>query len=470
MKLIGTNSRLQINPSGLLLDLKSFAFSAAVSSSLRRIAHLSFGVLIITIPVRYRLVLQERPYPPIYREYTDILLYASDIFMLLTIISWLICILIEKRTIALGPSFLTFPIFGLLLCSLLSVIFSVDPFLSAYNAIRLILLTTLYLYIVNETRSFSSFVIPIFVMICIQSVIGIVQVLNQSSLGLTGLGEHELNPEWSGVSIVSTGGIRWLRAYGLTDHPNILGGCLAWSMIILLTWATSKTLRWTALATGTFTIASIALLLTYSRSAWLAFIVALLLYFMMLMRNRLHKNAVRSMNIVLGSLIVLIPFIWTDLDLLGVRFNFQNSFASIPQENQSIGERILLNQAGNKIFTTDPVTGVGLSAFPLALSMVNPDFPVDYQPAHFVLLDVAVETGIFGALFFAILVLGPWVVLWINRRNISFTPPLIGASCLLAAVTILGFLDYYPWLLAPGRLIQWISWGLWGVSYQHSRR
>jgi len=459
-----------MNRSWLFPESKSLIDPAAVSIALRRVAQISFGGLIITLPIRYRLVLIERPYPEIYREYSDVLLYASDVFMVLTVISWVLSFLIERKSPKIGPFFLTWPLIGLLGISFISVFFSVDPFLSAYNAVRLILLTLLYLFIVNECRSLSSIILPTVAMTIIQCSVGISQVFEQTSLGLGSVGELELNPGWSGVSVVAGEGIRWLRAYGLTDHPNILGGCLAWSMLVLLTWASSKSSRWIAVLAGVFGIASIGLFLTFSRAAWLAFFIAVLAFYIMLMRIRLKKPIFNSMSVIIASLILLIPYLWSNLDLLGIRFNFRSSFENIPQENQSIGERLLLNQAGNKIFSSNPVTGIGLSAFPVALSMTNPDFPVDYQPAHFVLLDVAVETGIFGALIFAILIIVPWFVLWIDRRNIDFSPTLIGVSCLLIAVTALGFFDYYPWLLAPGRLLQWISWGLWGAFYQNAKR
>jgi O-antigen ligase len=94
------------------------------------------------------------------------------------------------------------------------------------------------------------------------------------------------------------------------------------------------------------------------------------------------------------------------------------------------------------------------------------DFPFDYQPPHIVLLDVAAEIGIFGALFYLISMVGPWLALWRNRRRLTFSPALIGASGVLLAVTLVGFFDYYTWLIAPGRLWQWLIWGLWGAVYQ----
>jgi hypothetical protein len=164
----------------------------------------------------------------------------------------------------------------------------------------------------------------------------------------------------------------------------------------------------------------------------------------------------------------LLPFVLQNLNYLGVRLNYRSSFTTVPQETQSIGERALLNQAANMIFADHALTGVGLGTLPLAMLARFPDFPVNYQPAHFVLLDAAAETGIFGALFFLVLTISPWAALFLNRRRLVFSPTLIGVSALLLSVTIIGFLDYYTWSLPPGRLWQWMTWGLWAVVYQAS--
>ena len=47
------------------------------------------------------------------------------------------------------------------------------------------------------------------------------------------LGELVLDPRQNGVSVVATSGTeRLLRAYGLTDHPNILGGLLVFGLLL----------------------------------------------------------------------------------------------------------------------------------------------------------------------------------------------------------------------------------------------
>ncbi len=112
--------------------------------------------------------------------------------------------------------------------------------------------------------------------------------------------------------------------------------------------------------------------------------------------------------------------------------------------------------------------GVGLGTFPLALRRAVPNLAFDYQPAHFALLEVAAETGIFGAFFYAFLLLAPMVALWLNRHRLraeAATLAVIAASGLLLAITAVGLYDYYTWVLTPGRLWQWVGWGLWAITY-----
>ena len=168
----------------------------------------------------------------------------------------------------------------------------------------------------------------------------------------------------------------------------------------------------------------------------------------------------------LGSLLLLTPFILHLAPFLGIRLGFGGSFNQVATEEQSLGERKLLDETANQLFENRPLTGVGLGAFALAQRAEFPNFPVDYQPAHLVLLEVAAETGIFGALFYMSLLLLPWLALWLKRRQLRFTPILIGASALLLAVSLIGLFDYYTWLLVPGRLLSWLAWGLWGASYR----
>ncbi len=439
-----------------------------LSTYLRRMARLAMAVTIITTPFRYRFVILSRPQEPIYKDFTDILLFPADVFLMATLGLWLVSLVLERRRVSAGPFFLTVPIVGISVMGVSGTVVSIDPMLSFYHSIRLLLLTGWYLYVLNEIKSLSEIVAPVAVQVFIQSMVGVVQVMEQHSLGLQSLGELELDPAWHGVSIVWAEGIRSLRAYGLTDHPNILGGCLAFALALMAGWYVDNKSQWRMPVAGVHLLGALGLLLTFSRSAWLAlaggFAFGALLYF----KKRLRYALQEGLALIASTLILLAPFAWQNAAYLGVRLNQQNSFQQVEDESRSFYERNLLNEVTNKIFADHALLGVGLGALPRAMRDAFPKLTVNYQPAHVVLLDVAAELGIFGALFYAVTLIGPWLALVINRRRIIFSPTLIGMSAVLLALTLIGFFDYYTWLLTPGRLWQWLIWGTWSALYQSS--
>jgi O-antigen ligase len=438
------------------------------SSILDRLAQITLGGAILLAPVRYRFVLFAQPIPPIYNDYTDLLLFLVDILVILNLLFWGISLALRPRRISGGPMILAIPLAGLMLASLVSAVFSVNRLLSFYHYVRLLMLTGFYLYLVNEIKSLGAIIWAIAGQVLIQAMVGIAQVLQQHSLGLKFLGEYELDPTWSGVSIVWAQNIRSLRAYGLSDHPNILGGCLAFALVLIACWyATGKSDRKIILG-AVFISGLIGLLLTFSRSGWLAFLAGLLVVTWLYLRRRQFQILGQGFYLLLASLVLALPFLWHSAPYLGVRLNQGGSFVGNPAENRSLTERVALNSAGNEIFASHAITGVGLGAYPVALQQAQPVFPFYYQPPHMVLLSAAAETGIFGALFYSVLLASPWLALWVNRKRLPFTPDLIAVTGALAAISTVGFFDYYTWLLVAGRFWQWLIWGLWGAFYQLS--
>ncbi len=110
-----------------------------------------------------------------------------------------------------------------------------------------------------------------------------------------------------------------------------------------------------------------------------------------------------------------------------------------------------------------PLTGIGLGASALAIKKY---YSAIFVPPHFVLLAVAVETGLFGLSFYLLILLLPFLVIARKKINLVANPLLLTSSALLIAMTLIGFFDIYPWLLSPGRLWQWLCWGVWAVSYE----
>ena len=189
----------------------------------------------------------------------------------------------------------------------------------------------------------------------------------------------------------------------------------------------------------------------------------------MLLRTARRRQVSEWLIVVAASAIVVLPFLWHNATYLGMRANATDAAtATSDDEGRSIYERSVLTTAANQLFAQHALTGIGLGAFPVALEIAYPNLTINYQPAHVVLLDVAAETGLLGALFYIALTVAPWLALWVNRRQLDFSVELIGATSLLLAITVVGFFDYYTWLLAPGRLWQWLAWGFWGMIYQRS--
>lgn len=439
-----------------------------LASLARSLARLSFGALVIVLPLSLRVVLEARRFPPIYRDYTDFLLFAGDAMMVAALLFWGTSLALAPRRLRVGPRLIGVPLVGLTLAGAMSSLASADVALSLYHTLRLVLLGMLYLYVVNEIRSLAAVVLPVALQVLVQAVVGMGQFLQQHSVGLGPFGELALDPAWRGISIVWSGQSVLLRAYGLTDHPNILGGSLAFALVLLAYGYFRAPVRWRAPVVAILGLGLITLLLTFSRAAWLALAAALGLAVLLLVYVR-HMHVLKDgFALSVAGLILVLPFAWQYSDYLGVRLNpAEPSMAS--GENRSLAERDLLNQAAADLFAGHAAFGVGLGAFPLALQAAEPSFPFDYQPAHFVLLEVAAEIGLPGAFFFAVLLLAPWLVLWLKRRRLRADPAtlaVIAASGLLLAVTTVGLFDYYTWVLVPGRLWQWLAWGLWGVAYQ----
>jgi Ca2+/Na+ antiporter len=435
-----------------------------IVAALPKLSWGAFFATIILTPFRLHVVLLSRPVVPIWGDYTDLLLYASDIALILTVLPWLAQLWLQRRRPNLAPRFITLPLAGLTLLGGLSSFSSVDPALSAYHFVRLVLLFCFYLYVTNNVGTIQQLIAPVSAQIIIQAVVAIPQAIEQKSIGLQKLGEYLLDPAWKGVSVVLTQTSRTLRAYGLSDHPNILGGCLAFGLLLIFAFLIFNKSKRRQVFFLILAADSVALFYTYSRAAWLAALFGAVLILFLVFRRRKPDELKRSLFLGVLVLMLLVPFVLKNSELLGVRLGAGGSFQEISSEIGSIGERRVLISSGDTLFENHPVLGVGLGVVPEAFLANFPDFPVSYQPVHFVLLDVAVELGLLGAVLYFVLIVVPWVALYL-QRNMKFSIDLIAASGLLLATMVVGLFDYYTWMLVPGRLWQWLAWGLWAAFY-----
>lgn len=433
-----------------------------LATALSLAARVAFACTLILIPFRLRLDLVPRPAPPVYADYVDLFLFASDAGLLCTLTLWWTSILVARRRISLGPRCLWIPLAALTAIGAASAAVSYDPLLSTYQALRLLLLFWFYVYIVNEIRSIAWIVVPVTIQVILQSVVALGQFIAQRSLDLQALGELQLDPAWSGVGIVVANGVRLLRVYGLSDHPNILGGCLAFALVFLLGAYLHGSSRTAVLAA--FVCGLAALLVTFSRAAWLAFFAGSTMILVVEALGRRWDSLKALIPLAAVSAVLVASIVLAYSRFFGVRLDLGNSYNVPSVEQQSIGERAILIQAALPLFLQHPLLGVGLGASPLALQSAYPGLTVPYQPAHLTLLDAAVETGLPGAVAYLFLSLAPFV-LYFRRAHLLLADRFATvAIAVLFSILVVGAFDYYTWLLVAGRLWQWLAWGIWGLA------
>ncbi|MFN8381927.1 MAG: O-antigen ligase family protein [Anaerolineales bacterium] len=424
-------------------------------------ARIAFAATVFLIPFRWRLEIWDRPFTPLYSDYTNFLLFASDITMVYTLIFWAGSLILLPHKLKLGSIFVFISLVGLTFAGWISILESADGVLSHYQVVRFVFLLMLYLFIVNEIRSVNWVLIPVSFQILFQSIIVILQVTFQHSLGLHVLGELTLAPADTGTSVIITDGIRFLRGYGLSDHPNILGGCITFGLVLLLAAFLHGNTRVKIISAIVFLPCFLALVMTFSRSAWVSFFVAG--SFMVVCEALARRwDSVKWVSLLgVLSLLTVFPFVIKNIFLFQTRVNSGN----VAQDSQ-MQERAFLLDAGNTLFVEHSAIGVGLGAAPLAMKLRFDNFPLNFQPPHYAILVVAMETGVLGGIFYLLLLLIPFVSFVSNWKIFLQKPVMLGVFALLLAITVVGFFDYYTWSYVYGRAWQWLGWGIYSAALQ----
>jgi len=450
-----------------LLDVTSLRgrWRLGIAETARRLAFASFAVAVVLSPFRAAILLAGQPRPPLYGGYTDFSVSWAEVAGLVAVLCWVATLLARPHAIAIGPRTIWAPALVLLCLAWASTSWSIDPVISGESAALLTLLIVLGVYAINEVPLGR---VPILVagMVGVQAVVAIGQSVVQGSLGLGWLGELSLAPAVNGVSVVATSATdRFLRAYGLADHPNILGGILAVSLpLVALGLARGR--RATIAAAVVFVLGAAALFVTFSRGAWLAAATAIVIELVWLARARAGALARRvALVSVVAGVVVL------GLAVPAARYVLVRADLTAPQvatEAMSTGERLILMDAAASVTMARPLLGSGLATAPEAIHAAYPNLGFDAQPPAVAILDVAIELGLLGALSYLALLVAPWLAL--ARRSVTWTPELIATSAALAGWTVVGLFDYYPWTFSAGRIWSVLLIALWAAALRAARQ
>lgn len=268
----------------------------------------------------------------------------------------------------------------------------------------------------------------------LHGVLGGLQVAVQGNVGLE---VFALNPEKSGVSVVLAEGVRWLRPYGLLSHPNIYAGILLVGLIATAWWVVT-TKRWQIMALIAFGCGLWMLMLSFSRSAWLGFVVGALFALFFVLRRGLWRRLLwpTALALMAGGIFFTLyqPFL---LARAGVGLE--------GTEQRSIADRVVYWQIAEDAIASSPIIGVGAGHFPWYAAdylFYRTDYDLRGANVHNVPLLVWSELGLVGLVLLSIH-LGAATIAILKQRDLDQVA-LLAATL---ALFVVGLFDHYTWSL-----------------------
>ncbi|NUM25646.1 MAG: O-antigen ligase family protein [Candidatus Buchananbacteria bacterium] len=421
-----------------------------------------FYLFIFLLPWQTRLIWRDASLNGFTWEYGRFSLYGTEILLWVILFLYAAWLIVNRPTAKLTAreylAYLRQPrviaywlVVIFLLLAGFSVIGSIDAVLAYYHWFWLIEAVALFSLIVNFNFSLRRLAVAWVGSAAIQSVFAIWQFFNQYVFANKWLGLAWQFPTQGGSIILQTDSERWLRAYGSLPHPNILAGFLVVALLLLLYLAFSTNTR---ILLRIFILSSLlvitpALFFSFSRSAWIALIVCLIVLSFWLYRR--HDKALnRTFYQIFLLLVLMVVILGLNLtDPLVTRLVGRE-----PLEISSISLRMTFTEQAWNIIQTRPWQGTGVGNYTLGVYHdINSSWPgYYYQPVHNLYLLILAEMGIFGALTFAALLglLGYMAF----RQGPSLEKMIIILS--LASCLVISLFDHYFWTLYFGVMVFWV--------------
>ena len=428
-----------------------------LSKLLRKTIEYLGYLFIFILPWQVKLILRAGE-----TNYSEISLYFSHI-LLLIILALFLFFRLKMTECRYNNRPIMYSAAALAAFTLVSIFFASDKLLAFYHYSIFILAFCLFFIVrigtepqnYQETLFNKISIIYVFLTsILFQASLGIYQFLTQSSFAFKYLGLALHNPDALGTAVVETVNGRWLRAYGGMNHPNILGGVLAISLIIAAYLLAKKKMLntraqvWTSVFLFVFYFISLyALFFTFSRTAWLAFAVGLAALLIAFIINRDKWIIGRFVALLFFSALLLMIATAPFQDLVMTRLNAETRL-----EQKSINERAAYVSEAKGLIGQNLLTGVGIGNYSVATSFKdNNKKPAwDYQPVHNSYLLFLVENGLFSFISFLVFLF----FLIRNGRRELFT------LAIFIPLLILMFFDHWLISLPFGILFFFLFLGL----------
>lgn len=289
---------------------------------------------------------------------------------------------------------------------------------------------------------------------------------------------------------------RWLRAYGSFPHPNALAGFLVIAVLVALGVYLQKSYGWLKLMVSL--IASFVftgLLLTFSRSGWIAFAFgfAVLCLFVLFFRARTEAEKEQKSDEVFGIIKFMMIIAAISVAFVAVYPNhfYTRTHMETRLEEMSYKDRLWQYKHAISIIPNHLILGNGIYNYSLYLpekivdyklaqpgGTINVDYDklvssdlgkrsaMDYQPVHNLYLLVWAELGIFGFLAFLIMLAWHFGLFVYYRRAVLKDKILLVYALSFSALLITALFDHYWWTIWSNQILFWMIIAL-GVKRLH---
>ncbi|MDW8172874.1 MAG: O-antigen ligase family protein [Anaerolineae bacterium] len=287
--------------------------------------------------------------------------------------------------------------------------------------------------------------------------IGAAQTAAQRDLGLQALGEFRLDPRQSGVSVVESAlGVRWLRPYSLTPHPNLFAGAVLAGLCAALALSLDERRRQRILGRAVWGLGLYLLLMSFSRGAWLALGLSALILLPVLLRHadwRRRWLPLALISAVVGAVFMIVyqPFVLS-------RFGDGQQTT----EMRSIADRLVYTKIAIHAIGSHPLQGVGAGNFPWYAADYlwrYTDYDLRGDNVHNVALLVTAELGLTGTALLGTALLMALVTAYRLCWQ-QLEAARLALLALALAYLVVGLFDHYPYALLGYAWLWWASLGL----------
>lgn len=346
-------------------------------------------LLVLCVPINTDLIINYRLHPGGAKGWTFSLI---DVPLMILYLIWLWEKISDRKRKAQWFHGITIPLFMFIVIGILSLAKAKDVHLGLFQIFILLKKLLLIIYISNyvqNAKTMKWILIALFMGFLFESVVGLLQYITQSKVGLYLLGE--IPDDVASIDLIGYKDIT--RVSGTFWHSNGFAFYLQLVVPLFLAifFVTSySAYRLLAMSVAIFGI--IILVLTLSRGAWISFLVSI--FVMVILFFRESKMKANIIKWIIISIFILAVMIFLFGEMITVRLFGQDYGAAY--------SRIPMMKTALNIIAHHPLLGIGINNY--AESMISYDVTGHsfslYRPVHNLFLLIAAETGIFGLMLF----------------------------------------------------------------------